>query len=254
MDPFQIALLVGASILAGAINAVAGGGSFISFPALLFAGIPAISANATNTAALWPGYAASMGAYRRELMRQRSTTISFSIVSVIGGLLGALLLLRSSDALFERLIPYLMLLATVVFAASPYIQRFARRAGGDTVQSPARRVFVMTLYLLIAIYGGFFGAGLGILTLAVLALLGQTDIHEMNALKTLQSTLINGVALVAFVVGGVIAWPPAIVMAVGSIIGGYGGAAIARRVPAIWVRRLVIAISVILTLWFFVRP
>ena len=254
MDPFQIALLVGASILAGAINAVAGGGSFISFPALLFSGIPAISANATNTAALWPGYAASMGAYRRELMRQRGTAISFSIVSVVGGLLGALLLLRASDALFERLIPYLMLLATVVFAASPYIQRFARRAGDDTVQSPARRVFVMTLYLLIAIYGGFFGAGLGILTLAVLALLGQTDIHEMNSLKTLQSTLINGVALVAFIVGGVIAWPPAIVMAIGSIVGGYGGAAIARRVPAIWVRRLVIAISVILTLWFFVRP
>jgi uncharacterized membrane protein YfcA len=253
VDLQQAALLLSAAVLAGAINAVAGGGSFISFPALLFAGIAPISANATNTAALWPGNAASVGAYRRELMQQRGSILVFGIVSVVGGIVGALLLLKASDALFERLIPYLMLLATVVFTLSPRIQRMARTSSEHASVSPGRRILLMAIYLAVAIYGGFFGAGLGILTLAVLALLGQSNIHEMNALKTLQATLINGVALVTFIAAGVIAWPQALVMAVGAIIGGYGGAAIARQVPAIWVRRLVVVISVTLTIYFFLK-
>jgi uncharacterized membrane protein YfcA len=253
VDLNQVVLLAGAAILAGAINAVAGGGSFVSFPALVLAGIPPISANATNTTALWPGNAASVGAYRRELVSQRSSMLAFGIVSLLGGLIGALLLLRASDQLFARMIPYLMLLATLVFTASPAIQRAARSSGTDARPGPLRRAGIMALYFIVAIYGGFFGAGLGILTLAVLALLGETDIHEMNALKTLQATLINGVALVTFIFAGVIAWPQAFVMAIGAIIGGYGGAALARQVPALWVRRLVILISVTLTTYFFVR-
>jgi uncharacterized membrane protein YfcA len=256
LDPLQIIMLFVAAFLAGVINAVAGGGSFISFPALLFAGVPPVSANATNTAALWPGNAASVGAYRRELAQQRSQIITFGVLSLIGGLGGALLLLRTQDALFERMIPFLLLAATVIFAASPAITRAVRRsqaAASHHHASLARRILVFSLYLLVAVYGGFFGAGLGILTLAVLGMLGFENIHEMNALKTLQATLINGVALVAFVAAGVIQWPQALVMIVGAVAGGYGGAAVARQMNPAWVRAVVIVISVSLTIYFFVR-
>jgi uncharacterized membrane protein YfcA len=253
MEPFQVALLFTAAFAAGVLNAIAGGGSFISFPALLFAGIPAISANATNAAALWPGSAASVGAYRRELVHQRSQLILFGVLSLVGGIVGALLLLRTNEEVFEQLIPYLLLLATVIFAASPSITRFVRRFRTEHAQGPVQRVLVYSLYLLVAVYGGFFGAGLGILTLAVLALLGFENIHEMNALKTLQAMLINGIAVVAFVIAGVIHWPSALVMIVGAILGGYGGAAVARRLSPARVRPIVVIISVALTAYFFVK-
>lgn len=255
LDPLQIVLLFTAAFVAGVINAVAGGGSFISFPALLFTGVPPVSANATNTAALWPGNAASVGAYRRELAAQRSQIMIFGVLSLVGGLGGALLLLRTQDALFERMIPYLMLAATVVFAASPAVTRWVRQTQASHAHHAglARHLLVFALYLLVAVYGGFFGAGLGILTLAVLGLLGFENIHEMNALKTLQATLINGVALVAFIVAGVIQWPQALVMVAGAITGGYGGAAVARQLKPSWVRAAVLVVSVTLTVYFFVR-
>lgn len=254
IEPSHMLLLFIAAMIAGILNAVAGGGSFISFPALLFTGVPAIPANATNTAALWPGAAASVGAYREELLRQRGQLKLFSGLSLLGGLLGALLLLRMRESVFEQLIPYLMLLATVVFIASPAVTRFTRRRQGSTGQiSPLRRAGLMLVYLLVAIYGGFFGAGLGILTLAVLALLGGENIHEMNALKTLQAALINGIAVFTFIFAGIIQWPYMIVMTTGAIIGGYSGAAVARRLPTRVVRGIVIVISVVLTTYFFVR-
>lgn len=252
MTLIEMALLFTAAITAGAINAVAGGGSFISFPALLLAGLPPISANATNTTALWPGSAASVGAYRRELSNQHSEIKLFSGLSLVGGLLGALLLLRTREAVFEQLIPYLLLLATLVFAASPWLSKLARRIGAGE-EGPIKRLGILGLYLGIAIYGGFFGAGLGILTLAALALLGQENIHEMNALKTLQATLVNGVAVAAFVLAGVVQWPVALLMTAGAITGGYAGAAIARRIDPRLVRYAVIALSVLLTAYFFVR-
>lgn len=254
LELVQSGMLFLAAVIAGVLNAVAGGGSFISFPALLFIGVPAISANATNTAALWPGVAASVGAYREELGRQRGKLALFSGISLLGGLLGALLLLRIKEGMFEQMIPYLMLLATVVFIASPLVTRLTRHLNGasDTV-GPLRRGILMVVYLAVAIYGGFFGAGLGILTLAVLALLGGENIHEMNALKTLQATLINGVAVVTFVLAGIIQWPQMLVMTTGAIIGGYGGAAVARRMPTRAVRGAVIVISIVLTTYFFVR-
>jgi uncharacterized membrane protein YfcA len=247
----NFAILFFAAAIAGAINAVAGGGSFVSFPALVLVGVPPISASATNTMALWPGNVASTGAYRRELHAQRGNIIMFSIVSLIGGLLGALLLLYTREAVFKQLIPYLLLGATVVFIASPWLTRKARALGGSLASSPLQRAGVMALYLLIAIYGGFFGAGLGILTLAVLALLGQDQIHEMNALKTLQAVMVNGIAVVTFIFAGIIQWPVVLVMIVGAIVGGYGGAAVARRVKPLYVRRLVIVISVVMTIYFF---
>lgn len=251
MSLAQLAVLFLAATAAGAINAVAGGGSFISFPALVLAGVPPISANATNTVALWPGTLASVGAYRRELAVQRTGILLFSAISLAGGLLGALLLLRTEESVFEELIPYLLLLATLVFAFSPQLTRLSRRAGGARQGAPLRRAGILALYFAVAVYGGFFGAGLGILTLAVLGLLGLENIHEMNALKTLQAGLVNGVAVAAFAVAGVVQWPVAALMTVGAILGGYGGAAVARRIKPAYVRYTVIAISVSLTLYFF---
>lgn len=253
MGWLELVVLFVSALLAGAINSVAGGGSFISFPALLLAGVPAISANATNTVALWPGVVASVGAYRRELATQRDGIKLFSAISVSGGLVGALILLQTREAVFEQLIPYLLLVATLVFAFSPQITRLTKRVAGSSSEgSRGRRWGVFALYFVIAVYGGFFGAGLGILTLAVLSLLGLDNIHEMNALKTLQAGMVNGIAVVAFALAGVVQWPVALLMAVGAMIGGYGGAALARKVKPIYVRRLVIGISVFLTIYFFV--
>ncbi len=244
-------MLFGAALIAGGLNAVAGGGSFIAFPALMLVGVPPISANATSAVALWPGNAASVGAYRRELAGQGRALLSFGLLSLVGGLLGALLLLRTEEAVFAELIPYLMLGATLVFALGPWLARLTRQTALG--EGRGMRVAVLALYLAIAVYSGFFGAGLGILTLAVLALLGGENMHSMNALKTLQATLINGVAVFAFVLAGVVSWPAALVMVTGAIAGGYGGAALARQLNPQWVRIGVIVISVLLTAYFFIQ-
>ncbi len=253
MSSVQIATLFLAAVAAGAINSVAGGGSFISFPALLLAGVPPISANATNATALWPGTVASVGAYQRELAVQRRGIVLFSSISLFGGVIGALLLLRTQERTFEQLIPYLLLAATLIFALSPRITQWTRQWSGHGRERWFRRLPVLALYFGVAIYGGFFGAGLGILTLAVLGLLGLEQIHEMNALKVLQASLINGVAVLTFALAGVVQWPIALLMAAGGIVGGYGGGALARRVKPIAVRRVIIVISVLLTLYFFIR-
>lgn len=252
------AILFGAAFMAGAMNAVAGGGSFFSFPALLLAGIDPKIANATNTVALWPGSLASVGAYRRELRSQRQAVKLLAGVSLGGGLIGALLLLVTPSDVFRLLLPYLMLAATLLFALSPRISRYARSleagAGAAGPGSPAvaqRRSVV--LQGIISIYGGFFGGGIGILMLATLALMGLEDIHEMNALKTLLATLINGIAVVAFVLARAVAWPQAIVMAAGAILGGYGGAAIGRRLRPQWVRAFVMVVGFSLSAYLFVR-
>jgi uncharacterized membrane protein YfcA len=253
MSSVQIATLFLAAVAAGAINSVAGGGSFISFPALLLAGVPPISANATNATALWPGTLASVGAYRRELAAHRRGIVLFSAISLLGGLIGALLLLQTQERTFEQLIPYLLLAATLIFALSPRITRWTRHWGEQGRERWSRRLVVLGLYFGVAIYGGFFGAGLGILTLAVLSLLGLEQIHEMNALKVLQASLINGVAVLTFALAGAVQWPIALLMAAGGIVGGYGGAALARRLNPIAVRWVIIAISVSLTIYFFIR-
>lgn len=250
MEFFDLCLIFTAALLAGALNAIAGGGSFFSFPALLVAGVPPIVANATNALALWPGTLASIGAYRRELRGQQRDIWLFSGLSLFGGLLGAILLLYTDERRFTTLIPYLLLFATLVFTFSPQITRLAQLMVGE---GNGQRWLVVVIYIAIAIYGGFFGAGLGILTLAALALLGHDNIHRMNALKTLQAALVNGIAVATFVATGLIAWLPALIMTIGAIAGGYGGAAIARRIDARRVRMAVVVISIGLTIWFFVR-
>jgi uncharacterized protein len=256
MTFLQVLILFIAAILGGTLNSVAGGGSFITLPALIFTGVLPINANATSTVALWPGSLASVGAYRQELVKQkRSLVILLSVTSLIGGILGAELLLNTSQSTFVKLLPYLLLLATVLFALSgPVTARLRSRSTRGSSLSWLTMVGICFLQLVIAIYGGYFGGGIGILMLATLGLMGMENIHEMNAMKTLLTTFINGVALVLFIIRGIVAWPEAVVMIIGATIGGYGGAYFARRLDPRMVRWFVIGVGVVMTIYFFVRP
>jgi uncharacterized membrane protein YfcA len=263
MTLIEAILLFGVALLAGALNSVAGGGSFLSFPTLLFTGVPPINANATNTMALWPGSLASVGAYRKELGQQKTLHVALLIaVSLFGGLSGAELLLRTPKETFTRLIPFLLLMATLLFTFGGAVTKRLRARlnnhngeAAEHIENPSwlAVVSVLFLQLFIAIYGGYFGGGIGIMMLASLSLLGMTHIHSMNALKTVLASAINGIAVVRFIIAGTIFWPQAVVMVVGAILGGYGGAALAQKIDPKLVRRFVIVIGFTMTLYFFVR-
>ncbi len=248
-------LLFVAALLGGALNSVAGGGSFLSFPSLVISGVPPINANATNTVALWPGSAASVGAYRRELaVQDRRFVVWMSLISLLGGVLGALLLLRTPQATFSRLVPYLLLLATLLFAFSrPLTTRLRARFSAEAKRSGLALAAAFAAQLLTAVYGGYFGGGIGILMLATLGLLGMDNIHEMNALKTVLASCINGVAVVTFVVAGVVVWPQALLMLTGATIGGYGCASLARKIDPRYVRGFVTVVGAVMTIYFFIR-
>jgi uncharacterized membrane protein YfcA len=247
VSPAIGALLFVAAAVGGGLNSVAGGGSFIAFPALLFAGVPPVPANATNTIALWPGSIASAVAYRRELSDVRREVIPLSAAALIGGLLGSMLLLHTAESTFVLLIPWLLLFATLLFTFGGPV---AKRLTGGRRAPLALGVVVQ---LAISVYGGYFGGGMGIMMLAVFTLLGMTHIHRMNALKNVLGTLINGVAVAAFVLAGAVRWGPGVVMIVGGMTGGYAGAAVARRVDPKRVRSLVIVVAWGMTAYFFVR-
>lgn len=243
-----------AALVAGGMNSVAGGGSFISFPALLFIGIPPVNANATNTVALWPGQPASVWAYRGELRKlPRSTVIPLTLTGVVGGLVGGWVLLITPQSTFMALVPWLLLIATVIFMLSDRITRWVRQrtAHADHGEFATGRGVILQLF--IAFYIGYFGAGAGILILAMLALLGMDYIHAMNALKTWLTTVSNGVALVLFIVSHAVYWPEALVMIVASMLGGYFGAYFAQKTKPENVRIIVIAIGFILAAYFFAR-
>ncbi|MFZ3200633.1 MAG: sulfite exporter TauE/SafE family protein [Candidatus Acidiferrales bacterium] len=258
-----------AALVAGALNSVAGGGSFISFPALLFTGMAPIAANATNTAAVWPGSVASAVAYRNRITpAARRLLPPLLITGVIGGVLGACILLRTPPATFMRIVPWLLLGATLLFVASGPItarvnalhdwargrsDRGARQRDGGTKPSGLLMAIGLLLELLVAIYVGYFGAGVGILILALLAFLGMEDIHAMNALKTVLVGVVNGVAAVTFILARVIVWPQALLMLVGAMLGGYGGAHFAQKIDPQRIRWLVIAIGFAMSLYFFIR-
>ena len=245
-----VLLLAGA--LAGAINAVAGGGSFISFPTLLFTGVAPVPANATNTLALTLGVTASGGAYRSRMTTPRRVMIPLIITSVIGGVVGALLLIKTPGQTFLKVLPWLMLGATLLFAFGKHLTR--RMASGITSAAGPKALSGATLFeLLVALYGGYFGGGMGIMNLAMLSALGMTDIHEMNALKVILSSVINGVAAVTFIVSRAILWPQAVVMTVGAILGGYFSARWAQRLPQSRIRCFVLLIGTGMTVYFFWR-
>ena len=240
-------MLFFAAAIGGGLNSVAGGGSFVAFPALLFAGVAPVPANATNTIALWPGSVASAFAYRRELVEVRGSIVPLGIAAFAGGLVGSLLLLRTSETTFVLLIPWLLLFATLLFTFGTPLAK--RLTGGR--KAPLALGVVAQLF--ISVYGGYFGGGMGIMMLAVLTLLGMTHIHRMNALKNTLGTLINGVAVIAFVVAGAVRWAPATVMIAGGMAGGFLGAATARKVNPARVRTVVIVIAWAMTLYFFAK-
>jgi uncharacterized membrane protein YfcA len=241
-----------AGALGGAMNAVAGGGSFVAFPALLFTGVPPIPANATNTFSLWIGTAASGGAYRSRLITPRRILIPLLIMSAIGGLAGALLLIKTPAHTFLRLIPWLMLAATLLFAFGKYLTRYISANLNHSASSTAI-AGASAIELLVATYGGYFGGGIGIMNLALFSALGMTDIHAMNALKVALVTVINGIAAVTFVVNGAVNWHQAMVMTAGAAAGGYIAAHFAQKVHPGYVRALVIIIGFGMTIYFFVR-
>ncbi len=254
MTILQAILLFFAAMIAGALNSVAGGGSFISFPTLLFTGVAAKLANTTNTVALWPGSAASVGAYRRELAEPQPGRRPLLIISLLGGVIGALVLLATPESTFGALLPWLLLFATFLFA-------FGRRASTSLRAAVARwkipgyvlNVIVLVMQFFVAVYGGFFGGGIGIMMLAVLALWGMDNIHKMNAIKTLLATAINGAAVIAFVIAQDVLWPQAVLMIAGATFGGYFGAYYARKIDPQLIRRFVIVVGSLMTLYFFAR-
>jgi len=234
-----------AAFVAGAMNSVAGGGSFLSFPSLVFAGVPAISANATNNAAMWVGTIGSARGYREEVASHRGLLLPVICVSIAGSLIGACLLLVTPQALFERLIPWLLLFATVVFALSPRITR--------TPATPRHAPWQIVAQFAVAVYGGYFGAGMGIMMLAVLAFSGLPSFNAQNAIKNALAVSINGVALIPFVIARIVDWRFALPMAVIALAGGYLGARFFRRLPQPFARGLVVAIGAVMTIVFFVK-
>jgi uncharacterized membrane protein YfcA len=231
------------AVAAGFVNSIAGGGSLLTFPTLVWVGIPPVLASATNTVGLWPGSFGGVVGFRRHLP-ERSVSVLLGIPSLAGGIIGAVLLLRTPQDVFEGLAPVLVLLATVLLAVQePLAKKIIR--GSLVGERTARFATAAVVFqLLVGVYGGFFGAGIGIMMLAALAVLGLTDIHQMNGLKNLLAILINGVAAAYFITRGAVLWTDAILMAVASIAGGLGGAALANRLGRRLVRKAVIAIGI----------
>lgn len=243
------------ALIGGALNSVAGGGSFIGVPALLSVGITPVVANATTTLAMWPGSLSSALAYRREIVRARHWLLTLGAASLAGGLLGGWLLIRTSDQRFLQLLPWLMLAAATTFTVGGGLADRWLPGRAPTNRAPSARapVWILLFQFVVAIYGGYFGGGMGIMMLAAFSVAGMTDIHEMNGIKTLLAVAINGVALVEFIVNGAIAWAPGLIMVAGGIAGGYFGAVLARRIEASVIRAIVIVVAWTMTAYFFVR-
>jgi len=247
-------LLFTAAVLAGAMNSVAGGGSFFSFPALIFTGVLPIPANATNTVAVWPGSVASVTSYWKRLPKSARVMVPLITISIIGGVLGAVVLLHTPEATFMHLVPYLFGIATLLFAFGKRLTRtLGRVVKGTGPPSWPTLVGLTLVQFFIAVYGGFFGGGIGILMLAMLELIHIEDIHAMNGLKALLGTAINGAAVVTFIVAKEVVWPQAILMIVGAVAGGYGGAHFAQKLDPRWVRASVICVGTGMTIYFLWR-
>jgi hypothetical protein len=250
----MLAWLVIAAFVAGAINSVAGGGSLISFPTLVAAGEPALIANATNTAAMWPGSCSSAFAYWRDTTVHRQLMWTLGVPSAVGGLLGAVVLVRTPPQLFDRIVPFLVLFATLLFAARDIITRWTGRVAGETEHIGGMgRIWGVGFQFFVATYGGYFGAGIGILMLGSLSVMGLRDIHRMNALKTVLGTLINVIAFVFFAIEGLVVWRLAIPMALASVAGGWIGARSAKRVNQTWLRRFIVVVGLAVSVWLLVR-
>ena len=253
MSPIEILCLALAAMAAGMINAVAGGGTMITFPVLLLFGTAPVTANATSTVALVIGTAGSIFGFREHLPIIKPWLGRFVPVSILGGLLGSMLLTRTSDEVFARLVPFLILFATVLFCAQGAFRSFSNR-GVRSASTTGRGLWVAIAFqFAVAIYGGYFGAGIGILMLATLGFLGMVDIHEMNALKNLLGSLINLVASAWFVASGIVDWSRAGVMTVGALAGYYAGAHFSQRIAQKHVRNIITSVGVVISAVMFYR-
>jgi uncharacterized membrane protein YfcA len=246
----QLLLVIFAGFGAGFINALAGGGSFLTFPSLIAAGLPAIDANATSTIALFPAQVATTYAYRESLEKSledpRVNGKALAIISLVGGFFGAILLLKTSEQFFERAVPFLLLGATLVFAAGMAMPKQAEKQ----LLGPAG---VLIAQVFVAIYGGYFGGGIGILMLAALTLYGLKDIVLMNSLKMLLAALMNATATAVFLFSSRVHALEAFILAAGSIAGGFAGAHAGARIPPLYVRLFVIVIGLLLSLHFYLK-
>lgn len=245
-------LLFGTAFLAGGLNAVAGGGSFITFPTLIFTGIAPIAANATNNTAMWVAGLASVVAYRQDLQTERRLMAILSIPSLIGGVIGSIALLHTRPDIFKQLIPYLLLVATTIFVVGESFKRWLQSVSQKSSSAPGSMLKLVLVQLIISIYGGFFGAGIGILMLATLTFSGIKNIHVMNALKVVLATFVNGVAIIPFIFAGAIVWPQALLMSVGGSLGSYIIARFARKLRPEIVRRFVSIVAISMTVYFFI--
>jgi uncharacterized membrane protein YfcA len=253
--PFElkVALLVVAGVVAGVMNSLAGGGTLLTFPSLIFAGLPAIAANATNSLALLTGIGTSIWGYRRELATQRKWALRFAAPSLLGGLVGALLLLNTGESHFRVLVPYLILFATILFTFQGPILRLLEIEAQAIGRSRRGVALALLFQFGVAVYGGYFGAGIGILMLAALGVLGHTDMHQMNSVKVLQAFLINAVAAILFIAAGQIYWMEALMIACGAAVGGAVGPALGRRVGPMAVRSVVSIIGFSIGIYFLLR-
>lgn len=245
-------LIFAASAVAGMINSVAG--TLVTFPTLIWVGQPPIIANATNTAALWPGSLGSLWGYRQDLRQTHQRLYLLVLPSILGGVLGAILLKLTPPGVFSRLVPFLILFATLLFAFQGIVQRWMKLQEIHHHEISLRWMVGASFFqFAVAVYGGYFGAGIGILMLAALSLLGLTDIHHMNGMKNLFALCINAVAAFYFMAVGLVAWKVALVMALGATISGYGGAGLARRLGPAIVRRIVIGIGLTMAFSLLLR-
>ncbi len=245
---FDLILISVAAFLAGVLNAIAGGGSFFTFPALVFTGVPPIAANATSTVAVFPGYLSSALGFVKEIRAlDRRVLLGLVGLSTLGGVLGALLLLVTSPGVFRFLVPWLLLFATLLFAFDRHIRKLT---AGRRPAGPLGRALAT---LAVTIYGGYFNGGLGIVLLALFARLGYRDMNQMNGLKSLLSLILSVASVITFALAGIIVWKPALVMMVSTTVGGYSGALVARRLPTAVVRAVVIIVGLVMSAAFFVR-
>jgi len=242
-----------AAFLAGVLNAVAGGGSFLSFPAMMGMGILPVQANASNTVAVWPGQLTSIAAYRDDIRKNMRLVIPMGLAGLLGGTSGAIVLLNTPQTTFLHLVPWLLFLAASIFAASGPVSRWLARRQGRTAgeQHPPRLVPVFLSTMAVCFYIGYFGAGAGFLIITLLSLFGFQDLHEINAIKVSTTTLANGIAFFIFVVSGQVVWHFCLLAMVACGLGGYWSASFARRVPQRVLRGLVIVIGFSMAGWFF---
>jgi uncharacterized membrane protein YfcA len=251
---FGLVALFMAGVIAGAINSVAGGGTLISFPSLVAFGESQIVANATNTAALWPGSLSSAIGYGKDTPVQTGLLLTLLIPSFLGGLLGAVILVSTPPGIFSMVVPFLVLFATLLFAFRDHITRKFRHDNSDKEYvSTSSRIWGFFFQLFVATYGGYFGAGIGILMLGSLSIMGLRDIHKMNAIKTSLATLINVTAFVLLAVKGLVAWDLALVVGLGAILGGYAGARSAKRVNIRVLSILVVLVGLIVSGWLLFK-